>query len=440
MKRENYEEYAEGLLRRISESTSPVFTVLTAEKDLQKAGFQELPLSGNWKEIFRKARENGNDTLLFYTKVYGTTLFAFAVKDGGEETLTLRMASAHTDFPCFQVKPSPDMKSEGCLKLNVEDYGGMIKMTWPDRPLSLSGRVVLDSGDPFCPEVRYVDLKKPVLTIPNLAIHMNRDVNKGKEFNTQVDLLPLCGTDPEQSFLSLLAAELGVKPEAILDTDLKLYPVEEGCLVGFDRSLLSSARIDNLSSCFAAVDALIAAKDALPSGRLNAIALYDNEEVGSSTKQGAASVLYAHYLEKLYDALGRSELALRDDVFSGLMFSVDVAHATHPNAAGKSDPTNPVRLNGGVVLKQAASQRYASDTEGMAIAKALCKRAGIPCQVFVNRSDQRGGSTLGAIASTMLPMRTVDMGMPILAMHSCRELTGTRDPLYMEALLEELFL
>ena len=439
MREENFEEYAARLLNRISESTSPVFTVLTAEKDLKAAGFKELPLTGNWKEIFRQEREAGKETLCFYTKVYDTTMYAFTLRDEGQENLVLRMASAHTDFPCFQIKPSPDMPGEGCLKLNIEDYGGMIKMTWPDRPLSVSGRVVLSSGDPFHPAVRYVDLKKPILTIPNLAIHMNRDVNKGKEFNTQVDLLPLCGTDPDQTFLSCLAVYLSVSQEEILDYDLKLYPYEEGCFVGFDRSLLSSARIDNLSSCFAAVDALIAAKDSLPAGRLNAIALYDNEEVGSATKQGAGSILYAHYLEKLYDALGRSAIALQDDILSGLMFSVDVAHAVHPNAKAKSDPTNPVRLNGGVVLKQAASQRYASDTEGMAIAKELCKRAGIPCQVFVNRSDQRGGSTLGAIASTMLPVRTVDMGMPILAMHSCRELTGTRDPLYMEELLLELF-
>ena len=458
----SYQDASLRLIERIRRSTSPCFTVLTAEEDLVKAGFKELPMTSDWGETELSSAFSSGKPAAFYTKLYDTSLYAFVLTPGSRperKGLSLRVAAAHTDFPCFQVKPSPDMGTEGIHRLNIEDYGGMIKLTWTDRPLSLSGRVVLRGEDPFHPVVRFVDFRRPLLTIPNLAIHMNREINNGKAYNSQTDMIPLldalweeAGEDsgrkdaaPEQKtayFLSLLAEELQVPAGDILDFDLKLYPVEEGCLLGGKESLLSAPRIDNLSSCFACVEALTAARQAaenaaLPAeqGSLSVIALFDNEEVGSATKQGAGSSALLRYLEKLYRTIGLDPLALQDDLFDGLMFSVDVAHAAHPNVPGKSDPTNPVRLNGGVVLKQAASQRYVSDCQGVAIAKALCEQAGIPCQTFVNRSDERGGSTLGAIASSFLPMRAVDMGMPILAMHSARELTGVRDYYCMTALL-----
>ncbi len=472
---------AESLLQRIATSTSPVFTVLTAERQLQEAGFFELPLSGDWNTPIAAALDSETPAA-FYTKVYDSSLFAFILPPNADLTpgghFRLRIASAHTDSPCFAIKPTPDMTASGCHKLNIEGYGGMIKNAWLDRPLSLSGKALIRSWDPFHPEVRYLDFRRPLLTIPNLAIHMNREVNEGKNYNTQIDMLPVTDAVTEalrssleenDTFLKLLSSELSVAPEDILSYDFRLYPFEKGCILGFDESLISAPRIDNLTSVDSCINALIhtyksascetgmsdmadlpddAAEDTLSLHQINegteeslppvldVIALFDHEEVGSHTKQGAASRILSLYLEKLYDALGFSRRELFDDMADGLMFSLDVAHAAHPNIPQKSDPTNQVRMNGGVTLKLASSQRYASDAEGVAIAKELCHLAGVPCQEFVNRSDERGGSTLGAISSTLLPMRTVDMGIAILAMHSARELAGVYDPWYMQKLIE----
>ena len=462
-----FTDTAEKLIERIGRSTSPAFAVLTAAEELRKEGFRELPMTGNWKEAGLLENLEKERKIACFTRLYDTTLFAFLLEPGELPGFSLRVAAAHTDSPCFQVKPSPDMNADGYHKLNIEDYGGMIKLSWTDRPLSLSGRVVVKGEDPFRPEVRFLDMKRPLLTIPNLAIHMNREVNNGKAYNSQTDMIPMLdaafssfaaeseapGAKAESSateksdrpFRELLAEELGLPADAILDYDLRLYPVEQGTILGWNRSLLSCPRLDNLSSVFPCTDALAEAKKQKcgqagnRKGKLSVIAFFDNEEVGSATKQGAGSSSLLRYLEKLYACLGFDSLLLQDDLYEGLMLSIDAAHAVHPNVPQKSDPTNRVKLNGGVVLKQAASQRYVSDCQGVAVVKALCERAGVPCQDFVNRSDEKGGSTLGAIASSFLPMRAVDIGLPLLAMHSAREVTGVQDPYYMTELLTAFF-
>lgn len=355
----------------------------------------------------------------------------------------LRMACAHTDFPCLRVKPNPVMVEHGYGKLNVEVYGGMIRSTWMDRPLSLAGAISLRSPDPFVPELRLVDFRRPLLTVPNLAIHMNRKVNEGVELKPQKDLLPLFfQTDAESDdagtadqLRTMLAAELHVEKEEILSYDLNAYPVEHGCFFGCDEEFISAPRLDNLSSVKACLDAV----DEVPNEGICVAALFDNEEVGSRTKQGAGSVALSMILERIYLVLGFSRDEYLKTVMDGFCLSVDVAHALHPNAPEKADPTNRPLLNGGVVLKVAANQSYACDPEAFAAVCDICARKDIPCQVFANHSDAAGGATLGSILSTLLPMKTMDIGVPILGMHSARETMGRDDQSALTRLLTSFF-
>ena len=328
--------------------------------------------------------------------------------------------------------------TEGYGKLNVEKYGGLILRSWLDRPLSLAGKVVLRGADAFHPETRLVDIGRPLLTIPSLAIHMNREVNDKGMLNPQTDMQPLAAlfgkTEDSKSdfFVEWLANELSVPATDILSYELSTYPVEAGCLCGLSGELISSPRLDNLTSAKACLDGLLSAAD--PAG-LRLVALFDNEEVGSNTKQGAGSAVLMQVLERVYDSLGKTRSQLLQDIAAGFLLSVDVAHALHPNYADKNDPIVKPVLGGGLALKQAASQSYAGDAEAVAVIRGLCEENGIAWQQFVNRSDSRGGSTLGSIASALVPVRTMDIGVPILAMHSARETMGTADQQALTALL-----
>ena len=317
----------------------------------------------------------------------------------------------------------------------------MIVSTWLDRPLSLAGKIVTRTADPFAPETHFVDFKRPLLTIANLAIHMNREVNDGYKWNKQKDVLPLATLvdqkqPDKQFFQKFLARELHCKVEDILSFDLSTYPVEQGCTVGLEEEFTSSGRLDNLTSVMGCLKGIINGKC---TSRLQVAALFDNEEVGSNTKQGADSLVLDHLLQRVYGKLGLSREQLDQDMAGGFMLSVDVAHALHPNYVDKCDITNQPVLNGGVVLKQAASQRYAGDAEAVAIVKGLCEANGIPCQLFVNRSDVKGGSTLGSMASAITPIRTMDIGVALLAMHSARETMGTKDQEALERLITVFF-
>ena len=353
----------------------------------------------------------------------------------------LRIAAAHTDFPCFRIKPAAGIKNESYGSLNIETYGGLILSTWQDRPLSLAGKIVLRGPDAFHPEVRLVDFGRPLMTIPSLAIHMNRKVNEGVALNPQKDLLPLFqmleseGKDAD-FFAEALAYECGCLKEDILSYELSAYPVEQGCRVGFAGEFISSPRLDNLTSVKACLDGIL--RGTLDSG-LQVAALFDNEEVGSRTKQGAGSAVLLQVLERIYLLRGFTIEQLFADIAGGFMLSADVAHALHPNYMDKADLTNRPILNGGVVLKQAASQAYAGDAEAVAVVLELCRQNDIPCQQFVNRSDIPGGSTLGSIASALIPIRTMDIGIPMLAMHSARETMGVRDQEAITKLLKAFF-
>ena len=372
--------------------------------------------------------------------LYNTGIIFVAIGKNAAKA-PLRIACAHTDFPCLRVKSNPVLNVHGYGKLNVEVYGGMIRNTWMDRPLSLAGAVALRGADPFAPILRLVDFRRPLMIVPNLAIHMNRKINEGVELKPQKDLLPLFfqngdgDEDDTKKLLVLLAEELGVSAEDILSYDLNAYPYERGCLLGCDDAFLSAPRLDNLSSVKACMDAI---REWNGDG-IRVVALFDNEEVGSRTKQGAGSTALAILLERVCYKLGLDREEYLKKVMEGFCLSVDVAHALHPNAPEKADPTNQPVLSGGAVLKVAANQSYAGDPEAFAVVAGLCEGAGIPYQVFMNHSDAAGGATLGSILSTQLPMRTMDIGAPILGMHSARETMGARDQFALTQLLMSFF-
>lgn len=413
-------ETTNQLLSFIKRGTSPFHVVKESAEMLDDAGFQALDLCGEW-QLERGGR--------YYAAAYGTSLFAFHIGEKTESSRHFRMLSAHTDHPCLRIKPAPEMTSKNFLKINVECYGGLIRNTWMDRPLSIAGRVALKSGSVFAPDTRLIEMSRPLLTIPNLAIHINREINSGQELNPQNDMLPLLGLledelNRESFFYDFLAEELGITADEILDFDLYVYNAEEGCLLGLKNEFLSAPRLDNLTSVLACLNGIIAGGN---DKTISMIALYDNEEVGSQTKQGADSMLTTILLKKLYAALGLSETNLYDNLLSGCMISMDVAHGYHPNHPDKNDPTNFPQAGLGFALKINTNQKYATDSAALGAVQQLCAAHAIPFQKYVNRADIPGGSTLGSLSSAWLPMLTVDAGVPILAMHSARELMAARD-------------
>ena len=423
---------AKALMKYIGKAVTPYHAVAEGASILKEAGFEELKLTERFQ-----VKEGGK----YFLTVYGTALFAFTVGEEVTEGQNFHIGAAHTDYPCLHIKPQPELVTSGYMKLNVEVYGGPILNTWLDRPLSIAGRVALKGEDVYNPKMCLVDFKRPVVTIPNLAVHMNREVNKGVELKPQGDMLPMLGMlsdkwNKDNYFLTMLAKELKVAPEEILDFDLFVYCAEDGALVGCEEDMISCPRLDNLTSCHALLEALIAG------GRkngINLIALYDHEEIGSRTKQGADSAMLMLVLERIYTALGMSKVSLDEAIMRSFLFSVDVAHALHPNHTEKYDPVHQVRFNEGVVFKINSSQRYTFDTEAIAIAQGICEKAQVKYKKFVNNSNVAGGGTLGPIISSWLPMKTVDIGVPIMAMHSARELMGMDDQTHLAKMMCAFF-
>lgn len=419
------------LFQYLNEAVTPYHSVELAAAFLQEAGFVEQKL----EEPFFP--EPGG---AYFVRIYGTGLAAYTV--GAEFTPgdALYIAAAHTDYPCLRVKPKAELAAGEYKRLNVEAYGGAILNTWFDRPLSLAGRVVLRGETAYTPRLQTVDFKRPLLIVPNLAIHMNREVNKGVEYKPQRDLLPLLGMTGEEAkdsyFTGLLARELQVQAKDILDFDLSVYCTEPACLLGEQEEFISASRLDNQLSCYALLQAICSARH---QRGLSMVVLYDHEEIGSRSKQGADSALTAGILERIYEGLGAKRQELQQAMAKGILLSVDVAHALHPSRQENYDPVNRAVLNQGVVLKINTSQRYAFDTETSAIVQMLCEEAGVLYQKFANHGDVAGGSTLGPIISSWLPMRAIDIGVPLLAMHSVRELAGRNDIGYLEQLLTRFF-
>lgn len=421
------------LLKYIKKATTPHQAVATGAELLEERGFEQLTL-GQADKVMPGGK--------YYLTAYSTTLIAMTIGKNVTETQKFHIAAAHTDHPCMHIKPKAEMMPGKYLKLNVEVYGGPILNTWLDRPLSIAGRVALKGADVYHPVMKLIDFKRAVAVIPNLAVHMNRKVNEGVELNKQTDMLPILGLFEEEMnkndyFIELLATECGVAKEEILDFDLYVYALEEGGCVGIREELISSPRLDNLTSCYALLHGI--SQENRREDGINVAVLYDHEEIGSRSKQGADSALLRMLLEQVYTGLGFSKEALNSSIFNSFLFSVDVAHAVHPHHAEKYDPVNQAYMNEGIVLKLNSNQRYTFDTEAVAIAQGICEKYGVKYQKFANRSDVAGGGTLGPIISSWIPMKTVDIGVPILAMHSARELMGRKDQEYLEQLMKGFF-
>ena len=357
----------------LKEGVSPAHVVKSCEKRLKDAGFEKIAYEKEWN-----LKAGGR----YYVDHHDTTLFAFTLPEdelNNEEKPAVRIAAAHTDFPCLRIKPSCDVVTNRYAQVNIEVYGGAILNTWLDRPLGVAGRVAVRGNDPFVPEMKYFASEKNLLTIPNLAIHMNREVNKGVELNKQIDMIPVAGLLAEEEknadyFLSFLAKELSVAKEDILDFELSVYCKEQPEYVGVADDFISSPRLDNLTSCAALVSGIL---DAERKDGINLIALFDHEEIGSRSKQGAGSILLHDMLLRILAECGAKESA-QELLYQSMLLSVDVAHGLHPNQAGKMDITNKPVLGSGFCIKEACSQSYATDCEAIAIIQQICDLKKIP--------------------------------------------------------------
>ncbi len=425
-------------------NASPVnyLAVATLEEQLQATGFRRLDARDPMPAV------HAGDC--FYVTKNDSSLYAFRVGRRPLGQSGIRLICAHCDSPTFRIKPSPEMKCEGgFVKLNTELYGGAILSTWFDRPLSLAGRVMLRTSDPLHPATRLLHIKEPLLVIPNLAIHFNRQVNDGVKLSKQKDMLPILGIIDQQLsadnlLLKEIAVRLEVAPEDILDFDLYLYDTTPACSVGLHQEFISAGRLDDLSMVHAGLSALLAHNDVPTDTQV--LAIFDNEETGSGTKQGAASPFLAQMLQRLVASQNKAlglDTDPQDDFYrmieSSFMVSADNAHAWHPNYADKMDPVNHPKLGSGPIIKVNAAQKYATDADGAAVFAEVCQRAGVPYQRFVNHSDIAGGSTLGNILTSSLPMRGVDMGNGVWAMHSVRETASLQDQDYCIAAFTQFY-
>lgn len=370
----------------------------------------------------------------FFVTKNDSSIYAFQIGRKPLAETGFHIICAHCDSPTFRIKPHAEIDCEGgIVKLNTEVYGGPIMSTWFDRPLTLAGRVIVKSKDVMSPTTLLLHVKRPLLQISNLAIHFNRQVNDGVKLSRQKDVLPILGIINDELekgnlLMNIILEELNkqqtVAREDILDFDLYLADATPACTFGAHNELISSGRLDDLSMCFAGLEALLASQ---PTDTTQVLAIFDNEETGSQTKQGAGSPFLSYMLKRIALAQGGTEEAYYQAVERAFMISADNAHAWHPNYSEKYDPTNHPMLGGGPVIKFNAAQKYASDAYSASVFAGLCKKAGVPCQRFVNHSDVAGGSTLGNILASSIPLRGVDMGNAILAMHSCRETGSTAD-------------
>ena len=421
------------LLDFLYDSPSACHGVKATQKILNENGFIEIKETDKW-DLQPKGK--------YYVIKNDSALIAFEIGTGDIEETGLRLIGAHTDVPGFRIKPNPQMISEGkYVKLNTEVYGGPILHTWFDRPLSIAGKVSLKGASPLKPETRLVNINKPLLIIPSLAIHMNREVNEGFKINRQVDTLPLLGLindklEKEDYLMNILAEELQVNKEDILNFELGLYEYEKGMLIGMNEELISSGRFDDLWMVYAGIKALV---DSRENAATKVMICIDNEEIGSLTAEGANSTLLNNILERIALGLGKDREGYYRALANSIMISADLAHAVHPNLGDKHDPTNRPVLEGGPVLKIAASGSYSTDSFNGAVFAGICEAAGVPFQKFVNRSDVRGGTTIGPVTAANLTIPVIDMGAPVLGMHSIRELASVKDNYYTVKAFTEFF-
>ncbi len=417
------------LIEFIRDCPSMFHTAAAARRRLEGAGFTYLPESAHW-DVRRGGR--------YYTVRNNSSVVAFRVGSRLDaDGYRFQMSAAHSDQPTFKVKSVPELEGPGeYLRLDVEAYGGMIDHTWLDRPLSLAGRVLVRTANGI--ESRLLSLDEDVLLIPSVAIHLNRSVNDGCKFNRQVDLCPLfsAGVLRRGDFDRMLASELGVRPQDVLARDLFLVNRTQPRIWGWAREFVSAPKLDDLQCAFASLLGFLASENERD---VSVWCCFDNEEVGSNTKQGAMSTLLLDTLTRLNAALGGGDEDYRRALALSFLVSCDNAHAVHPNHPELTDEANRARLNGGIVIKEAANQHYTTDAFSRALFREVCHRAGVPTQTFANRSDSAGGSTLGNLSNIQVSVHAVDVGLPQLAMHSCYETTGSRDTALGVAALKAFF-
>ncbi|MBX3259098.1 MAG: M18 family aminopeptidase [Labilithrix sp.] len=415
----------DDLLAFLGASPTPFHAVANATERLAAAGFRSIAETDAWTDL-----APGRYTVA----PGGSSLFAFVIPEG-KRLAGFRVVGAHTDSPNLRLKPNAEYKKEGYAQLGVEVYGGVLLASWLDRDLSLAGRVFVREGDRV--ETRLVRFTKPMLRVAQLAIHLDRDVNDGLKLNRQEHLAPIFGlAGGERDLTAILAEELATTREAIAGSDLMLYDVVAPTLGGRDEEMIFSARLDNLAMCHAGVRALIDAAPAAQAGDVvPVVALFDHEEVGSETAYGAHSGFLPRALERIVTGRGGSREDYHRALAGSLCVSADMAHAVHPNYEGRHEARHKPVLNGGPVIKVNAQQRYATSGATAVLFRDLCAKAEVPVQHYAHRTDLPCGSTIGPIASTLLGIRTVDVGNPMLSMHSVRELGGAKDPFMMTKVL-----
>ena len=427
------EHQIKSLLNFLDSSPCNFYAVHTVREILINNGFAEKSLED---ALTAQPGEK-----FFVTKNH-SAIFAFTVGKKPVADTGLKIIAAHSDSPCFRVKPHAEMLCEGgIVKLNTEVYGGPILYTWFDRPLSLAGRVLLKGNDALHPITRLVKIDRPLFSISHLAIHFNRAVNEGNKISKQKDMLPIIAKvnntlEAENMLLHLVADELQVEMEDIIDFDLLVYNTEKATTFGLNNEFISAGRLDDLSMVHAAIEAIIDVKD---DNATCVAAIFDNEETGSGTKQGAGSPVLANAIQRMVESQGGNYDGYCRALAKSFLVSADNAHAFHPNYAEKYDPTNHPALGGGPCIKINANCKYMSDAHSAAIFKSLCIEAGAPYQYFVNHSDVAGGSTLGNILTGQMDIAGVDVGNPLLAMHSVRETGSVTDHINMIKVFKQFF-
>lgn len=445
-----YKDTVKKLFTFIEESPSQYHAVDTMRKHLEAAGYEQLLESKAWK-----LKSGGK----YYVIRSGSSLIAFRIPTQDSQNYRgFQIVASHSDSPSFKIKTNPEMNvEEHYVKLNVEKYGGMLCAPWFDRPLSVAGRLIVKENNRLV--TKLVNVDRDLVMIPNLAIHMNREANKGYDYNIQKDMLPLYGCgEAKGKFMKQIAEAANVEEDAILASDLFLYNRMKGSIWGACEEFISSPKLDDLQCAFSSLEAFLQSEEHMPTEnvqankqgeaiRKNVIngksipvhCVFDNEEVGSGTKQGAASTFLADTLIRINHAMGRDEARYRQSIANSFMLSADNAHGVHPNHTDKACPTNRPYPGNGVVIKYSANQKYTTDAISAAVFEEICNRANVPYQIYVNRSDILGGSTLGNISTTQVPVNTVDIGLAQLAMHSPYETGSVKDTDYMIQAMKTFF-
>ena len=414
----------EKLLHFLSRSPTAFHAVFNLKQELSEAGYTELRESDSW------ALHSGKG---YYVERNGSAIISFFLPESPAESFHL--IASHSDSPSFKIKPGPAIVTEGIARLNTERYGGAVDSSWMDRPLSFAGRVLLDEGNHISQHLVWPE--EDLLIIPSLAPHLTRHENEKKPLNPQTDLLPiLCETGDANSFWATLASRLGTTPDRILGADLYLCVREAPRLWGPEKEFLSSARLDDLQCCYGSFLGFLKAR---PKDSIAVHCVFDNEEVGSRSRQGADSSFLRDVLQRISAALGLGTEDYHRMISRSFLVSADNAQAVHPNAAQVSDPVNRPHMNGGIVIKHQGSLRYATDAFSAAVLRKICSSHGIPWQDYTNRSDIPGGTTLGSLSETQVPLRTADIGLAQLAMHSCFETAGARDTISLAAFSEAFY-